>query len=281
MVIPKKIYKGTIESTMVGPLYARAKYGAQYPKILKDPQAEVMLKKVYDMYPDQQEEFLMLEKFLDEFASLNFLYRAKEFDDEIRKFKAIHPSASIINLGCGLDTTNLRIRSSDLSWYQIDLPEGIAFREKLIPPVPNSKRIAKSIFDYSWFDSVEFNEDKGVFIFAAGLLNYFQEEQLKELCNKLATHFTGGTFLFDLPSPLLKRIVNRKYKKLGFEGADHLFGLANPKKVLNWSKNIKTLSCTIFFKGIKMNPKWNKKSRFLMKLFRIFRFYKLLKLEFR
>ena len=107
--MPKKIYKGTIESTMVGPLYARAKYGVLYPEILKDPRAEVMLKKVYDMYPNQQEEFLLMEKFMDEFASLNFLYRAKKFDDEIQEFKVIHPSASIINLGCGLDTYFINI----------------------------------------------------------------------------------------------------------------------------------------------------------------------------
>ncbi|MFX1394635.1 MAG: class I SAM-dependent methyltransferase [Promethearchaeota archaeon] len=279
--MPKKIYKGTIESTMVGPLYARAKYGALYPEILKDPQAEVILKKVYDMYPDQQEEFLMMEKFMDEFASLNFLYRAKKFDDEIREFKAINPSASIINLGCGLDTANLRIGDNNLRWYQIDLPEAIVLREKLISPVPNSKNIAKSIFDYSWFDDIDFNAEKGVLIFAAGLLNYFQEDQLKELCNKLANHFTGGTFLFDLPSALLKRIINRKYKKLGFEGANHEFGLGNPKKVLNWSMNIKTLSCIIFFKGIRPNPNWNKRSRFLMKVFRTLKFYKLMKLKFK
>ena len=277
----KKRYKGTIESTMVGPLYARAKYGVLYPEILKDPQAEGMLKKVYDIYPTQQEEFLRMERFMDEFASLNFLYRAKKFDDEIRKFQSIYPYASIINLGCGLDTTHLRIGDNNLRWYQIDLPEGIIFREKLLSPVSNSKNIAKSIFDYNWFDDVEFNAEKGVLIFAAGLLNYFQEEQLKELCNKLAHRFIGGTFLFDLPSKLLKRIINRKYKKLGFEGANHKFGLGNPKQVLKWSMNIKTLSYTIFFKGIKPNLNWKKRSRFLMKVFRTFKFYKLVKLEFK
>jgi O-methyltransferase involved in polyketide biosynthesis len=279
--MPKKVYKGTIESTMVGPLYARAKYSALYPEILKDPQAEILLKQVYDMYPDHQEEFLMMDKFTDEFASLNFLYRAKKFDDEIREFKTIHPSGSIINLGCGLDTTHLRIGDNVLRWYQIDLPEGIAFRDKLIASAPNSKNIAKSIFDYSWFDEVEFNAENGVLIFAAGLLNYFQEDQLKELCNMLANHFTGGTFLFDLPSALLKRIINRKYRKLGFEGANHEFGLGNPNKVLKWSMNINTLSYTIFFKGIKPNPKWSKRTRIMMKVFRSLKFYKFVKLEFK
>ena len=52
----KKIYESTIESTMVGPLYARAKYGILYPEILKDPLAEPLLKQVYELYPDQQED---------------------------------------------------------------------------------------------------------------------------------------------------------------------------------------------------------------------------------
>ncbi len=276
----KKIYKSTIESTMVGPLWARAKYGALYPEILKDPQAEILIKQVYEMYPDQQEEFALMEKFMDEFASLNFLFRARKFDDEIRDFKTIHPSATIINLGCGLDTSDLRIGDKNLKWFQIDLPDGMAFREKLITPAPNSKNIAKSIFDYSWFNDVEFDAERGVLILAAGLLNYFKEDQLKDLCDNLANHFTGGTLLFDVPSVLLKKIVNKKYKKLGFQGADHEFGLGNPKKVLKWSNEIKIMSCMIFFRELELNPKWNKRTRFLIKLFRTFKFYKLIKLEF-
>lgn len=276
----KKAYKGTIESTMVGPLWARAKYGMLYPDILTDPQAEIILKRVYEMYSDQQEGFIIMENFMDEFASLNLLFRAREFDDEIRDYKLDHPFATIINLGCGLDTSNLRIGDKNLNWYQIDLPNSIALREKLISPVSNSKNISKSIFDYSWFNDVEFDAQKGVLILAAGLLNYFHESQLKDLCNNLANHFIGGIFLFDVPSVLLKKIINRKYKRLGFQGANHKFGLGNPKTVLKWSNRIKTISCIIFFKGIKLNPKWKKRTRFLIKLFRTLKLYKLIVLEF-
>jgi hypothetical protein len=43
--MPKKIYKGTIESTMVGSLYTRAKDRTLFPEILKGPHAEFLLKK--------------------------------------------------------------------------------------------------------------------------------------------------------------------------------------------------------------------------------------------
>ena len=112
--------------------------------------------------------------------------RAKKLDEEIRDFKVNHPFATIINLGCGLDTSDLRIADNNLKWFQIDLPSSIAFREKLISPTGNSRNVAKSIFDYSWFDDVEFDREKGVLIFAAGLFNYFQEDKLKDLCDKLA-----------------------------------------------------------------------------------------------
>jgi len=269
-----------MESTMVGPLWARAKYGALYPDILKDPEAEILIKKVYEMYPNQQDEFAIMEKFMDEFASLNFLYRAKKLDEEIRDFKVNHPFATIINLGCGLDTSDLCIADNNLKWFQIDLPSSIAFREKLISPTGNSRNVAKSIFDYSWFDDVEFDREKGVLIFAAGLFNYFQEDKLKNLCDKLANYFSGGSLLFDVPSKLLNRILNRKYKKLGVQGVDHEFGLGNPKRVLKWSNKIKKLSYTIFFKGLDLNPRWKKRTRFLIKLFGTFKFYKLVKLLF-
>ena len=221
-----------------------------------------------------------MERFMDEFASLNFLYRAKKFDEEIRDFKVNHPFATIINLGCGLDTSDLRIADNNLKWFQIDLPSSIVFREKLIFPTVNSKNIAKSIFDYNWFDDVEFNREKGVLILAAGLFNYFQEDDLKDLCDKLANYFTGGTLLFDAPSKLLKIILDRKYKKLGVEGVDHEFGLGSPKIVLKWSNKIKKMSCTIFFKGVGLNPRWKKRTRVLIRLFGKFKFYKLVKLTF-
>jgi O-methyltransferase involved in polyketide biosynthesis len=151
----------------------------------------------------------------------------------------------------------------------------------LISPGPHSKHVAKSIFDYSWFEDVEFDEQRGVLILAAGLFNYFQEDQLKDLCSKLADHFTGGILIFDIPSVLLKRIVNRKYKRLGCQGADQVFGLGDPKVILKWSNKINAMSCTIFFKGLDLNPQWHKKTRFLMKLFRTLKFYKLVKLEFK
>ena len=160
------------------------------------------------------------------------------------------------------------------------MPSSIAFREKLISPTGNSRNVAKSIFDYSWFDDVEFDREKGVLIFAAGLFNYFQEDKLKNLCDKLANYFSGGSLLFDVPSKLLNRILNRKYKKLGVQGVDHEFGLGNPKRVLKWSNKIKKLSYTIFFKGLDLNPRWKKRTRFLMKLFGTFKFYKLVKLLF-
>ncbi|MFW9968949.1 MAG: class I SAM-dependent methyltransferase [Candidatus Odinarchaeota archaeon] len=277
----KKFYKSTIESTMVGPLYARAKYSALYPETLKDPLAETLLKQIIEMYPDQQEKFAMLEEFMDEFTSINFLFRAKKFDDEIREFIKIHPFATIINLGCGLDTSNLRIGDINLKWFQIDLPDGISLREQLIPPTLNSKDIAKSILDYRWFEEVDFNKESGVLILAAGLLNYFEEVQLKDLCDNLANYFKGGILLFDLPSVLLKKIINRKYKNLGFQGTDLIFGLGNPKKILKWSNKIKTMSCTIFYKDLDLNPKWTIRTRFLLKLFRTLKFYKFVKLEFK
>jgi len=102
--MPKKIIESSVESTSLGPLWARANYSALYPEILTDPQAELVLKKVYDLFfKSFKEEFALMEQFMDEFASLIFLFRAKQFDDEIRDFAKDYPNATIINLGCGID----------------------------------------------------------------------------------------------------------------------------------------------------------------------------------
>lgn len=113
--MPKSRIEASIESTMVGPLWTRATYSKLYPEILEDPQAELILNEVFKMYPEDHEGFEPMKEFIDEFAGLSFILRARKFDDEIREFEKEHLNATIVNLGCGLDTPNLRIGNPNLT----------------------------------------------------------------------------------------------------------------------------------------------------------------------
>ncbi|MFW9852666.1 MAG: hypothetical protein ACFFDS_06975, partial [Candidatus Thorarchaeota archaeon] len=73
-----------VKSTLVGSLYARAKYSQLYPKILEDREAVKLIEEVKKKHPKSQLEFSKMEEFIDEFYGLSFINRARVFDDAIR-----------------------------------------------------------------------------------------------------------------------------------------------------------------------------------------------------
>ena len=63
--------------------------------------------------------------------------RAKHLDGWTREFLAAHPSATVLNLGCGLDSRVFRIDPpATVRWYDVDLPDVIELRKRLYPSGP-------------------------------------------------------------------------------------------------------------------------------------------------
>ena len=184
----------SIEETMLGPLWARATYSKLYPELLDDQQAIQIVEKIdYD--------FTEIAKYLGEWRSLGLLVRARSFDKAIEEFIIHHPNASVINIGCGLDTTFSRVDNGTLKWYNLDLPDAIAYRNQFIPENSRTKNISKSVFDYSWVDEGDIKIEDGAIFFAGGFVYYFEEEEICELITFLAEKFPGGEFIFDEEEP--------------------------------------------------------------------------------
>jgi len=192
------------------------------------------------------------------------IIRAKIFDDFIKHFIKKFPRASVVNLGSGLDTTFYRIDNGSINWYDLDLPEAIKYRNKVIPPAQRCFSIAYSIFDYSWMNKIYYEKEKGILFISGGLFYYFEEKKVSELIIKMATHFNGGELIFDNLSGLGNRILTRKLRETGVK---YKFGVGNPQKQLGkWSNKISVLDWFTYFSKIYLNPKWKFKTRMMMKL---------------
>jgi O-methyltransferase involved in polyketide biosynthesis len=127
--------------------------------------------------------------------------RALAFDDATCKYLVDHPSATVVALAEGLQTSFYRIDARRVSdqfrWLTVDLPPVTKLREQLLPPSDRVTVCAQSALDFSWMDRVD--PDEGVFITAEGLLMYLQPEQALGLIAQCAKRFPGGQMLFDLP----------------------------------------------------------------------------------
>ncbi len=254
---------------MVGPFWARATYSQMYPELLNDIDAIRLLKVLKSKYPDGSADFALMQKLVDEFVGLNLLFRARSFDDAIKKYIGVHPSATVVNIGCGLDTAFSRVDNGQIRWYDLDLPDSIAMRRKLIPETSETARckvIQKSVLDLSWFESVDFSKERGIFFITGGLLYYFKEEEVAMLVRAMASRFPGGALIFDMPSRRGARIWNRRLEKSGTKGVMFTFGINNAvAQFAKWDPTLQLVDEFPIFSRLPHNPKWNRKTRVLMR----------------
>jgi O-methyltransferase involved in polyketide biosynthesis len=137
-----------------------------------------------------------------------------QFDDKVRTYIAEHPTASVINLGAGLDTTFYRIDNGSIAWYDLDLPNVIGVRRQLPPKPDRTTYLAKSLFDASLCRDVEHTED-GVFIICGGVLDWFEESQVKRFLSLLADNFSDAEVVLNAQSRLGKFVANFGLRRTG------------------------------------------------------------------
>ncbi|ORW12208.1 class I SAM-dependent methyltransferase [Mycobacterium kyorinense] len=127
--------------------------------------------------------------------------RALAFDIHTRSYLNKHPSATVVALAEGLQTSFWRLEAAipdgQFRWLTVDLPSVVDLRTRLLPESPRISVCAQSALDFSWADRVD--PSSGVFVTAEGLLMYLQPEEALSLIGECAKRFPGGQMLFDLP----------------------------------------------------------------------------------
>lgn len=135
--------------------------------------------------------------------------RSLAFDQAARRYLSTHPSATVVALAEGLQTSFWRLDAAlpgaRFRWLTVDLPPIIELRERLLPASDRITVRAQSALDYSWMDAVDPTD--GVFITAEGLLMYLQPDEALGLITECASRFPGGQMIFDLPPVLVKKFA--------------------------------------------------------------------------
>jgi O-methyltransferase involved in polyketide biosynthesis len=232
------------QKTLLLPLWGRAvESRKKKPQLVDRTAADIIDKIDYD--------FSAIADNISEITQLAWIARSLHIDRIISQLLNNHPKATIVNLGCGLDTTFDRIDNGSLFWYDLDLPDVIALRNNFILENERRKYIACSLFNDTWFHQLRV-EDAVMFI-AAGLFYYFEEYQMKKFFTKRADIFPGSELLFDASSALGVRVANKTVIQGGGMDKSSIlkWGIENAKSIQLWDSRIKIIDEYPLFKNMK------------------------------
>ena len=235
-----KIELGDVQKTLFLPLWGRA-YETRKPRgLLRDETAVRILEQVdYD--------FDSLAGKMSPLSQAAWVMRSLCVDEVIRKFLEEYPDGSVVNVGCGMDTTFERVDNGRMRWYDLDLPDVIALRRNFISENERRTMIASSFLDEAWLEQIEINGN--VLFIAAGVLYYFEEEEVKQFFLRLARRFAGCQAIFDVASPQGVRTANQMViERSGLDEGSYLrWALESPADLPDWGGGIRVLEVIRYF----------------------------------
>ena len=167
-----KIEKNTVQETLIIPLYARKMCSELYPNLYRDEAARRLVNAVdYDFSALEKKSRNLMQRF----GFLEVAMRQNDLAYEVRDYLKTHPSAAVVNLGCGLDCTGRACDNGHCKIYNLDFPDVIAVRNQLLPAGERETNIPCDLNDTAWLDKID--ASGGAVFFASGVFYYFLKEQ--------------------------------------------------------------------------------------------------------
>ena len=203
-----------VPETMLQTVYARAKESRGRGAI-HDAKAKELIEKLdYD--------FSLADK--DTAMRSGVIARTIVLDKLTKSWLASHPDAVVFNIACGLDTRCYRM-SGYAHWYNLDLPETMAVREKLLPESGMISQIAMSAME-DWGSEIS-EQNVQVLIVIEGLTMYLNAKDVQQIFAVISSRFSQATIFVETMNPM----IVKRFKEKSIEGSHAKFtwGIKNGK----------------------------------------------------
>ena len=203
-----------VPETMLQTIYARAKETRTRGAIIDRKAVEIIEKLDYD--------FSLADK--DSAMHDGVIARTIVLDRLAKKFLAGHKNAVVVNIACGLDTRCYRMKGYS-HWYNLDLPETIAVRKKILQPTEKITQVAMSAMD-DWSGEIK-ETNVPALVIIEGLTMYLSEADVKKIFDVISKRFEHATVLVEIMNPT----VAKRVKERSIEGSKAKFtwGIKNGK----------------------------------------------------
>ena len=179
----EKITRSGVPETMPQIVYVCARE-SEGRGTIHDPKAEEIIRRLdYD--------FSLADS--DTAMRSGVIARTLVLDRLARSWLAQHPGAVVVNLACGLDTR----------WYNLDLPENIAVRERLLPERGAILQLAMSAMD-DWGGEIT-EQGASVLVTIEGLTMYLSQADVQRIFAVIAGRFPEAAVFVETMSPMVVR----------------------------------------------------------------------------
>lgn len=188
----EKITLSGVPETMLQTVFARAKETKTRGAITDSKAVEIIDRLDYDFSAADQ----------DTAMHSGVIARTIVLDRLVKAFLAGHGGAVVVNIACGLDTRCYRV-SGYSHWYNLDLPETIAVRERLLPESGSVSQIAMSAMD-NWGGEIG-KTGTSALVIIEGLTMYLSEADVKRIFAVISGRFDRVTVLVETMNPMVVR----------------------------------------------------------------------------
>jgi O-methyltransferase involved in polyketide biosynthesis len=225
---------GTIQETLLIPLYGRAVESRKPEAVLRDPAAEAMVSAIdYDF-----------SRFDGGPSLAGTVMRTHLFDHWVRAFLAEHPGATVVEIGTGLNTRYERTDNGRAHWFELDLPDVIELRRNFFTDTPRRRMLAASVLDEGWTGAPAARGGP-YFLAAEAVLSYLPEDDVRRVIALLAERFPGALLALDTTGPGMID-TQESHDALSKVTARLRWNCPDPQALEQWRPGIRLLASHTF-----------------------------------
>jgi len=249
-----------VSETALITLKARVIEAEKPAPLLHDPMGREIMDKLSSLVSTGTQKRVLEKKLKSSLISYLAL-RARKYDDYTRTFLKENPGGWVVSLGSGFDTRYWRISEKPWKYIEIDLPEVIVVKRKVLGTDPEYEMIGCSVLDDDWIEQVSGRQKQNVLFLAEGLLMYLREADAIGLIKKLAGTFSASQLVFEIihrkyTKGFRKKLVESKIKGASgtMAGESYRFGLGNAREIESYAENIRVVDEWSYFEDPDIKP---------------------------
>jgi O-methyltransferase involved in polyketide biosynthesis len=189
-----------VPETSLAVLYWRAMESQRPDAMMKDEKAVELVTQMSSDVPIRYDFDRVRRIPMTEMLKVMRIMLTREMDRYARDFLSRHPEAVVVHIGCGLDSRFDRVaeRNSRVEWYDLDLPDVIELRRRLIGDEGGRYHLLGcSVLEDAWLEVVRMHSQRPCLFLAETVFLYFTEAQVKSLVLTMRNRFPGAELVFD------------------------------------------------------------------------------------